>query len=308
MGTAQGLEADISSPRAGVLTELRVKPYQDVRKGDVIAVVEPASPDVTSNTLAVLKAEMEFIRLDTGYDGGDQVRYAQFQWDWMLEKADLVALQSQLAYAEKEYQRVAALVERKILEPSSFDIAKRDLDQARQAVELKSSAVQAAEKALQQLDPANAEAASPATVAALNLAAEKLRLAEAKLQPVKLVSPLDGRVSKIAKFPGATVADGEPILTVASQQVEYILGYVGQPLRVEPTPGMNVEVRSRGLHRAVGQALVTQVGPRIELFNAPLRIRGMGNAQQRGLPIVVTVPPEMKLRPGELVDLTLTLN
>jgi hypothetical protein len=76
---------------------------------------------------------------------------------------------------------------------------------------------------------------------------------------------------------------------------------------VEPTVGMKVEVRSRGVRRTVGQGEIIHVGPRMQLFDAPLRIRGMGNAQERGLPIVVTVPPEMKLRPGELVDLTLAL-
>jgi hypothetical protein len=128
------------------------------------------------------------------------------------------------------------------------------------------------------------------------------------MRPVVITAPIDGRVSRIDKLGGARVAAGEPILMIASPEVEYILGYLGQPLRIEPKPGMRVEVRSRGLNRTVGEGQVTDVGPRIELFNAPLRVRGMGNAQERGLPILVSVPPNMKLRPGELVDLSLFMD
>jgi len=64
-----------------------------------------------------------------------------------------------------------------------------------------------------------------------------------------------------------------------------------------------VEIRSRNAKRAVGKAHITQVGPRVELFNAPLRVRGMGAAQERGLPILMDVPNGMNLRPGELVDI-----
>jgi hypothetical protein len=72
--------------------------------------------------------------------------------------------------------------------------------------------------------------------------------------------------------------------------------------------GMKAEVRSRGLVRKVGEAQVTDIGPRIELFDAPLRVRGMGAAQERGLPIMISIPPNMSIRPGELVDIRLLVN
>jgi hypothetical protein len=34
----------------------------------------------------------------------------------------------------------------------------------------------------------------------------------------------------------------------------------------------------------------------------------MGSAQERGLPVIVSVPDDLKLRPGELVDLRLIAN
>lgn len=54
-------------------------------------------------------------------------------------------------------------------------------------------------------------------------------------------------------------------------------------------------------------AQITQSDPRVKLLSAPLRVRGRGNAQECGLAIVVSVLPEIKLRPGELVDLSLAM-
>ena len=305
MGTAQGLEADVSCPESGTLVELRVVRYQEVRKGAVIGILQAGNSQVASNSLAVLKAEMEVLRAEGGYDAGDRLRYGQFQLDWMLERAELVALRQQLAYAEAEHERVRQLLASQIADQSAYDIAKRDLDQARESVAVMSTAVETTGQALTELEPTRAATSSPSVRASLALLDRKLRLMEATFRPVELKSPIDGRISKIFKLQGTSVARGEPILTVASPEVDYILGYIGQPIRVEPSQGMEVEVRSRGLHRSVGQAQVTEVGPRIELFNAPLRVRGMGNAQQRGLPILVSIPANMQLRPGELVDLRL---
>jgi len=305
MGTAQGLEADVVSSQSGRLVELRVTRYQALRQGELVAVLHVADPQIASNTLAVLRAEMELVRTEGGYDAGDKVRYGQFRLDWMLERAKLASLEQQLTYADKEYRRAAELLENKIAKPSVYDVAKRDLDQARESVDAQSAAVKTAESTLNQLDPRKVAKDSPAVRASLDLLEAKLRLEEARFKPILLTSPIDGRVSKVSKLPGTTVREGETIVTVASPKVDYILGYIGQPLRVEPVAGQTVEVRSRGLNRSTGQAHVLEVGPRIELFNAPLRVRGMGNAQERGLPILVSIPTDMQLRPGELVDLRL---
>jgi multidrug resistance efflux pump len=305
MGTAQGLEADIASPGDASLVELSVVRYQEVRRGDLIAVLQTASPDVASNSIAVLKAEMALVRSEAGYDAGDRIRYGQFQLDWMLERADLAVLQQQLTYAEAEYERAEQLLKKNIAEPSLYDIALRDLRQARELLDAKTVAVETARLALDSLNPEGVLADTAPVAAALDVVATKLRLLEAEFEPVRIHAPIDGRVSKIYKLPGTTVAQGEPILTLASPDVDHILGYIREPIRVEPTRGMEVQVQSRGLKRTSGFAKVTEVGPRIELFNAPLRTRGMGNAQQRGLPILVSIPPNMQLLPGELVDLWL---
>jgi multidrug resistance efflux pump len=308
MGQAESLVAEVSSPVPGRVSQLKVTLFQEVKAGDVIAVVDATDPHVLSNTVAVIRAEMELIRAEAGLDNGDKIRLADFRLSWMIRRAELAAAQAQLTYARSELQRKRELVAEKIETPDTLDIAQRDFDQFTLEVEQKTLAVDAAEKSWRALDAASAKDAAPATTAALAVAEENLKLAESKLQPITLTAPISGRVSKLDKMAGSTVVEGLPIVTIASTTPDRIIGYLSQPLRIEPKVGMKAEVRSRGLVRNVGEAQVTDIGPRIELFDAPLRVRGMGAAQERGLPIMISIPPNMSIRPGELVDIRLLVN
>jgi len=94
-------------------------------------------------------------------------------------------------------------------------------------------------------------------------------------------------------------------VTIASPDPSHIIGFIQQPLSHAPQVGDRVLVRNRGVSRVEGESVVSGVGPRVELFNSPLRIRGMDSAQQRGQPLLINLPKNLKLVPGELVDLTL---
>ena len=308
MGQAESAVTDITSPKIGRIEKLNVTLFQEVKVGDVIAVVDVADPRVLSNTLAVVRAEMDQIRTEASLDTAGRVRLADFHLSWMTRRADLAAAKAQLIYAQAEYERTRALTAEKIVDPRELEIARRDYDQWTLQVEQMTQAVESADKSYRELDPAAATTESPITQAALKVAEQKLHLAEAELQPITLVATINGRVSKLEKLAGATVAAGDPIVTIANPTADRIIGYLSQPLRIEPKIGMRAEIRSRGLVRKVGEAQVTEIGPRIDLFDAPLRIRGMGAAQERGLPIIMSVPPNLNIRPGELVDIRLLVN
>jgi multidrug resistance efflux pump len=305
VGTAAGARADVISPQAGRLSQLHVTLYQRVRAGDPIAVVEAVDPLVLSNTVRLIQAEMQVIITEAGFRTADKLRYGQYQLDWLRDRADLAVARAELRFAQAEYERIAKLALENVTSESELEQARMEAESAQQLVVEKELAVNMAGRLLQQLDPAQRDAEPASVKAALAVAEEQLRLAEAELHPIVLTSPIDGVVSDVLKYPGGIVATAEPIVTVASPQVDRIVGFLPQPVRLEPAVGMAVEVRSRGLHRALGMAQITHIGPRIEMFDAPLRVRGMGTAQQRGLPIVVNVPANLRLRPGELVDLAI---
>lgn len=308
MGQAESIASDVCSPVTGKILKLNVVLFQEVKAGDVIATIENTQPLVLSNEVALAKAELEYIRVNAGLDAGDRVRLAGFQLNWMVSRAELTIAKARLIWAQSEYDRITALAKEKYVSPSDLDTASRDRDQIRFEVEQRSQAVESAEKVWHELDPATADPEAPALKSALAVAEQKLRVAEAQLQPIVLRAPISGVVSELDKLGDSTVAAHDPIVRIASPKANRIVGYLSQPLRIEPKVGMKAEIRSRGLIRTAGQTQVTAVGPRIELFDAPLRVRGMGSAQERGLPIVMDIPPNLKLRPGEIVDVRLIMN
>ena len=303
-GQAEGLEADVASPKAGRISQLKVALYQDVKAGDLIAIVDALDPLILSNTVNLAQAEMNAIRADGSYRPTDKVRYAEFEFEWLNLRSELAALKSQLTLAELELQRAMKLLEDKLISQSEFDQSNTTFKVVQQTYTEKQAVVAEMEKKLKEYNPANSEQ-SKYVNAALAVAEAKFHVAEAQLAPVKLLAPISGRVRTLAKLAGATVSTGDPIVTISSQEVDHIVGFLNQPLRLEPRVGEKVTVRSRGSQRVVGAAIITHVGPRVEMFDSPLRVRGMGTSQQRGLPIIISVPPNLKLLPGELVDLTL---
>ncbi len=307
IGQAEGLVVNVTSPISGRLVQPAVCLYQEVKAGDLVALVDASPPQVLSNTVAMIRAEMDAIRADGGFRPADQVRLAQFQLSWLTVRTELATLRPALEFSECEYGRMEQLGAAGIADQTEIEIARRDVNRLRAEVREKTATVDSVEKTLQQLDPAKA-AESERIRAALSVANERLQLAESQLQPLHLRAPISGRVTKLTAFPDANLVGGDVVATIASPVVERIVGYVGQPVRLDPKVGTKVEVRSRGAVRESARSQIAYVGPQIEMFNAPLRVRGIGAAQERGLPIVVTVPPNMRLRPGELVDIYLLLN
>src|SRR6266567_2795997 len=172
LGTAEGPQAGVARPKSGHLSQLKVVVFQEVKAGDVIAIVEPIPPAVLTNTLAVIHAEIELLRTSAGFNAGDKVRFAQFQLALLTERADLVTARAQALYATNEFLRVSKLLEQKIADPHAYDIAVRDMEQSRRLLEEKTAAVGLAEKALQQLDPSKPANEFPAVKAALAVAEE----------------------------------------------------------------------------------------------------------------------------------------
>ena len=123
--------------------------------------------------------------------------------------------------------------------------------------------------------------------------------------PIPLTSPLEGVVTKISKIPGEIVAAGEPIMTITAPQPDRIIAFLRQPMIVEPKEGMVVEVRPRARIKGVFESRIEKVAPQL----APIRDSLLPVGQTRkelGLPIIIAMPPNLKLIAGEIVDLTVT--
>jgi multidrug resistance efflux pump len=123
-----------------------------------------------------------------------------------------------------------------------------------------------------------------------------------------LKAPMDGIVTIIFHRSGEAVTAGQPILAIATLNPVRIVGYLRPPITTEPTAGMKVEVRTRGLKREVGQAKVVEVGTQLEAVPGSLLGPVKLASVELGLPVDISLPPNLKIRPGEVVDLTLVVD
>ena len=137
---------------------------------------------------------------------------------------------------------------------------------------------------------------------------QKARVQEAVIQRKALdirVPPsviATGTIVEIYRMPGQAVRAGEPIMRIANLDSMYIVSYVRQPHRVNLTVDSTVGVQVRSIPIRVAKTTIEKIGPQIE--SIPTRQLRDPKIPEWGLPVKIKVPQELKLTPGELVNIT----
>ncbi len=332
IGEVEARRAHVASIQPGTLIKLPVDRFQNVRAGDLVAEILTFNPRYLESTLGVIKAESEILRLQLDplvTTERSRVDYHRLRLELLDQKVQLAANQMNLRYAEAEYDRLATLrrEQSNILSQTDLDLALRDRDALRADVQNRQHLVQELEAELARLRLSHPAAPNEAVPEgwrlALQLQEQRLQQALAEFGPVTLTAPIDGTVSTIYRHAGENVAAGEPIVTITSTHGERILAYMLPPWRVEPTVGTPVEVRTRHGARAVGRARILEVGRYLDILTPTLAYQfgarasalaqaatpaaqlNLNNLPIPGLPLAISVPAGLNLRPGEAVDLRL---
>jgi hypothetical protein len=103
---------------------------------------------------------------------------------------------------------------------------------------------------------------------------------------------------------GEKVVRGVPILTITALHSDRVVGYLRQPINTRPTTNTTVIVRTRTQKRQLATGKIERIGSQMELIN-PVLLSTDSNRIELGLPFLVRLPEEMKLVPGEVVDITI---
>ncbi len=313
VGQAEPVLANVRSQKPGLLAQLSVTRFQKVKAGDLIGQVVVTDPKILASSLAVVQAEIELLRANMKPIADQQrtaMDYEQLRLDWMKQRTQLAGARINLQLAEAEFHRKDELFKDKIVSQRDFDQARAARDRLRQEVHELTTLVTEGEANSNALQLSNhvgiAQITDDPVRAAIAVQESKLRLTEAELSPLQLKAPIDGIVSTIYHRSGETVTAGEPIISIASLAPVRIVGYLRSPILNEPRIGTQVQIRTRGLRREMGLARVAEVGPQMEsvplVMLGPLKAAGT----ELGLPIDISLPANLSLRPGELVDITLT--
>jgi multidrug resistance efflux pump len=313
VGQAEPVLAQVSCFKPGLLAEFTVTRFQKVKAGDQVGRVVVTDPRILASSLAVIQAEIEMLRVNMKPIVAQQhnaMDYGQLRLDWMKERAQLATARVNLQLAETEYHRMDELFKDKIVAQRMFDQAAATRERLQHEVEELTKLVEEGEAGFKRLQLTNtteiSTVSSDPLVAAIAVQESKLRLTEAELSPVVLKAPIDGIVNMIYCHAGEAVTAGQTIASIATLNPVRIVGYMRTPIQSEPKVGMQVQVRTRGPRREEGVATVVEVGAQLEAVPAAL-LGPIGLAHtELGLPVDISLPMNIQIRPGELVDITLT--
>lgn len=312
VGQAEPVVASVSSQKPGMLAELMVNRFQQVKAGDPVGKVVVADPQVLTSSIAVIQSEIDMLRATIKPIADQQraaINYNQLRLDWMRQRAQLATAQVNLQAAQSEFRRISELFKDKIVAERIYEQAKAKQDGLQREVEELDKLVCEGEKNFQSMQISNtveiAKVSEDPLRAAIAVQESKLRLTEAELAPILLKAPMDGTVSVIHYRSGEAVMAGQAIISIATLNPVRIVGYMRPPILEDPKKGMKVEIRTRGLRREVAQTEIEQVGTQLEpmpsTMTSPLKIA----SSDLGLPIDIKLPDKLKLRAGELVDVVL---
>ncbi len=339
LGLAQGQIRQISSTSMGRLQNVPVQLFESVREGDVVAIIDTvldhkhleveleakqavfsaeieqlqAELKATSNRLTVEAANRKNDMVDTQRRFALDVENAKLrtlQLKASLEpdqiRLEELELDSKiLAVQEPLQSNTAILYEQKKLK-KQYDALAKEIEENRHLLvqaenDLEQAISRRDEFALRQ--PANPELETVLEPMRAAINVKQVQIAEilTDRQALELKAPFDGIVSEIQRKSGEAVLAGEPILSIAETKPREILAYANQDLASRLEANMKVKLIKNSIPQQVASSQITHLGPGVQLV--PEQLRSDPGVLEWGRPMLIKVPPNMKLMPGEIVGI-----
>ena len=304
-GIGEGRKSLVSNPRTGVLTELKIQPFQWVDAGTPILTIQPVDPEAD---LGILQSELQLMRLMMEPTMADRnaLDFEQVRISSLRLKEELALARVNLERAESALRRNETLVKDRLVSADVYDLSKRDRDYYRAEIEEKTKASKEIEDRiayLRSLGDPTSPGSSRMPLAVVAKMQARLATAESNWNPVVVLAPISGVVHLIYRQAKEFVVAGEPLLTIVSPQSDRIVAYLREPNDLEPKQGMEVQVLRQTSPRQMFTTHISQVGPAVEIITNALANIRQGGPIDVGLPIVMPVPANVTIRPGEIVSL-----
>lgn len=335
LGIARGPMQEISATCVARLESVTVELFDEVTKGQVLAVLE-TTVDSEYNTelleaqLKTVNAEIERLRAElTATEESYAANAANLDSDRITEarrfRSDITSAMLRNLELEAQIETDKSALERLKLDSKIFVLQGRldandsgpfELQQIKMERDALASKIADDEKLLKQSQEKLAEAQMlfeafaqrepqhPSVGSALAVIDKEIEVQNRRLDELKvkrpllrLVSPFDGVVSMIQRGPGETVLAGEPILTVAAKEPVEVVAYTSEMFADSVEERMSVRVMKKS--GAAQDSQIIEVGPTVE--QTPARMWQNPNIPEWGRPILIKAPPGLDLTPGELV-------
>ncbi len=304
VGQAEAVRTLVSAGKPGTLIALKTDLLQRVQRGDVVAQIVPADLDAVC---AELNSKVETLRAELSQTSDrNLVNFQSLRLDLLRRNVDLASANIERQLAESEFQRYLALHENRSVSDAEFETRRSNRDALQSKVESLTRLAADLEKQITQLQPAGPGEDNPAVRAVTAAIVSQQKQLEALAEATNLKAPMDGVVSVIQKRPGEVVKIGDPVLTIGALRPARIVAYVRQPFDRSVKPGDVVQVSTRGSDRVTASARVLVVGTQLEAIDPtllPPANFSSSHVAEYGLPLIVEMPANLPVAPGEVVSL-----
>ena len=307
-------KSSITSPVTASVERLHVTRLQHVNAGDIVAELRPVDP---SRDLDALQSELTLLRTEAGAVESisdaqrsarrDTIDIEHLRLDLMSEKVALVLAEAQTQKASlaldvfKNINDTAPQGARRMSTDAEITKAAADAE-----VEARRKLITTLEDRLKAIPTVDRDLATDEQKRVSQMIADldsRLKRLMTEHRTIQIKAPISGVVTSVLKLAGENLVEGEMLITITSTEPDGIVGYLRQPLPIEPAVGQVVEVRTQGKSRIKAQSRVTKVGSHYEVILNPALHPSV--TQEVGLPVEIAVPKSLRLRPGELVSLVI---
>lgn len=308
-GVGEGVRSYVAVPQPAQIQEWLVEPYTVVTAGTPIVTVRPVDARVDFDLLRSL-FEMARVQSQPTLAEGNAMNFERIRVELLKTKSELAIARVKLEQAERDVARNEPLFREKLVSADIYELSLNVRDALKAEVEEKDKAVSQIQQRLTQLrpigEPDTLGEADPVVAQWLAQLKEAQTDAAKYLKPLTIVAPISGMVDIPHRQTGEFVLPGEPLITINSLRSDRVVAYLRQPYRLDPKVGMTARVTTRTKKREVFSSHVIQVGAQMEVLTNALAIVRPGVMVDAGLPVIVQVPDEILIRPGEVVDVLLT--
>ena len=345
LGIAQGQVYQISAPVDSRLKIVSVGLFEDVIKGQTLAVLDDTQLNAQ---IATIRAEIEHLRsqllstkdimlAEAANRQTDSVA-SQRRFFVDVENARLRILELKALIETDKVTAEDLAVEVKIAGEllDSDAIAPYELQKTQglynvvaKRIEENGHLLAQAEQDLEQArrrrdefakrQPVHASVDSALDIIRKQITVQEKLIAELSVQRqvLRITSPVDGMVIQIQvnanqaalcragedvlRRPGEVVLAGDPILVVAETEPTEIIAYISQEQLSRVKETMVVQLIKNTEPAQIANSQVTRLGATMEQM--PQQLWRNPNIAQWGRPVLVKIPPGLKLLPGETVGI-----
>jgi len=304
IGAVETNSVNVTSLQDGMLSELLVERFQNVTAGQDVAVVVNTDPELIKLQIAAVQADIEVLRARLKVDQDRTAQNAkQFQQELLIVKVTQMTDKANLFLYSNDWQRARILfadAKDKTISQAQYDAATAKYEATVAAIQQREVLIRELEKMVEDSQP---KAVSPGNTDPFDTAVEaKANELRQMLKPTSLKAPISGMISMVHHVKGERILRGMPVVSISDPETRRIVGYIRQPVTEVPTTNDFVRIITRSQPRQVAQGPILRVGAQFEMIN-PVLLSPDTKRMEVGLPILVGVPPGIRLVPGEHVNL-----